>query len=577
MWNRNRTFAAIGLILAGSFFAGLLHLLALRAETGAFYPPYSTFRADPLGARAFYESLRGLPGLRVERNLAPIRTLGSHREITCLFLGDSPADELPESVFKMVEEIPSRGGRLVIAFAPQAQEDFWRELEREAGEEREGKKKESEEKDEGDGKTDAEDNLLGDPDAEPEEDTPAVPPEQCPEAGDKSPSQEGCNQISGVGIHPRNAFRRSTPAGGGHHAARHEPYGSAVDGGNRTGRRGGRSHAEKNQIFEAATHKLFCSPRDGVRGGRLVQKLWDSPVSLLRRSLGTVPVFETPEAEDASTEESEEHKSEEDKEDPEREYMKVISLEERWGAGIAYTALAPDGEGGYTPLTAKRAIEDATLPESLPWHSAMYFKNVSDAWRTIYTADERPVVIERDLGTGTIVLISDSFPFSNEALRKSRYPGLLAWVVGDKRRVIFDETHLGIQEGSGVMVLARQYRMHGLFIGLVLLALLYVWKSASPLAPRYQARGEGDAVVQTQGRDAVSGLANLLKRSIPASEVLNVCMTEWRQAFGRSPRNATKLKTAETIVARTSNGPLAGAETVEAYRNISTVLSKRGR
>ena len=371
------------------------------------------------------------------------------------------------------------------------------------------------------------------------------------------------------------------------HTASYASSGSVVDGENE-GSCGGSYRCEdrltqgqalhfSSGFFEAASREAWGSPIDGESGGRLVQKPWDSPVSRLWHSLGTVPVFETLEAEETSTEESEEDESEEDKKEPEREYMKVISLEERWGAGIAYTALAPDGEGGYTPLTAKRAIEDATLPESLPWHSAMYFKNVSDAWRTIYMADERPVVIERDFGTGTIVFASDSFPFSNEALRESRHPGLLAWVVGDKRRVLFDEIHLGVQEGSGVMVLARQYRMHGLFIGLALLALLYVWKSASPLAPRYQARGEEDVVVQTQGRDAVSGLASLLKRSIPASEVLNVCMTEWCQAFGRSPRNATKLKTAETIVARTPNGPLAGAETVEAYRNVSTVLSKRGR
>ncbi|MFO7974086.1 MAG: DUF4350 domain-containing protein [Candidatus Hydrogenedentota bacterium] len=672
MWNRNKTFAAIGLVLAGSFFAGVLHLVALRAESGAFYPPYSTFRADPLGTRAFYESLKALPGLHVDRNVAPLRTLGSHREITCLFLGDSPTDELPESVFERVEEIPSRGGRLVIAFAPQAQEDYWRQLEREAEQERDRKKKESKKKDAEAEETDADETPPADSGAEPEpapadekkpetveecpgtvarpeEDAPAASPGQCTEAAGKGPSQERCNQTSAVGIHPRNAFRRSTPASGGHEAAHHESYGSVVNGENNVLCGGpcrcegrltqGQALHSLTKILEAASYGLSGSVADHENGSRpgdepklgpresrgdpgtgsnlnsrgrspWIPRAHITSSTLKGLNTGEPSIFaaahhelsgspidheneadrrgrrsqtggDTPErpiileAEDAS-EESEEPESEEDEDKPRREYARWISLEDRWGAGIAYTALAPDGEGGYIPLTAERTIEHATLPDSLSWHSAIYLENLSDAWRVVYAADERPVVVERDFGTGTIVFVSDSFPFSNEALRKARHPGFLAWVVGDKHRVIFDETHLGIQEGSGVMVLARQYRMHGLFIGLAILALLYVWKSASPLAPRYAARGEGDLVVQTQGRDAVSGLANLLKRSIPKSEVLNVCLTEWGQAFGRSPRNATKLKNAEAIAARAPTGPLAGADIVEAYRNISAVLSKRG-
>ena len=143
--------------------------------------------------------------------------------------------------------------------------------------------------------------------------------------------------------------------------------------------------------------------------------------------------------------------------------------------------------------------------------------------------------------------------------------------------MIFDETHLGIAEGTGVMVLARQYRMHGLFVALAVLALLYVWKSACPLIPRYESRGEGTIVAQVPGRDAVSGLANLLKRSVPQREILSVCLAEWRQAFGRSPRNAERLNAAETLAARTPQLLNAGMETVEAYKAIAEILSQRGR
>ena len=82
---------------------------------------------------------------------------------------------------------------------------------------------------------------------------------------------------------------------------------------------------------------------------------------------------------------------------------------------------------------------------------------------------------------------------------------------------------------------------------------------------------------KTPGRDAVSGLANLLKRSVPQREILSVCLAEWRQAFGRSPRNAERLNAAETLAARTPQSLNAGMETVEAYKAIAAILSQRGR
>ena len=471
MWNRNKTLAALGLVLAGSFLAGTLHLLAMRAETGSYYPPYSTYRADPLGARAFYEGLRALPGMRVERNLAPLRTLGSHRDATCLFLGDSPASKLPESIFETIEEIPARGGRLVIAFAPQAGEAMWEEIEREVEKERERRREK---------------------DAEKPKDAEEAPEE---------PAQA-----------PEDPATLPLPA----------------------------THSD-----EEASAPPESVPPAGGPGDQ----------------------SEAAEDEDAG----------EDAEEPDREYMKWMTLEERWGMEYAYTSLQPDGAGGYTPLTATRKAAEPGLPERLAWRSALYFLNLSDAWRVLYEAGGHPVAIERDFGPGSMVFISDSFLFSNEAMRQDRQPGLLAWTVGSNRHVIFDETHLGIAEGTGVMVLARQYRMHGLFVALAVLALLYVWKSACPLIPRYESRGEGTIVAQVPGRDAVSGLANLLKRSVPQREILSVCLAEWRQAFGRSPRNAERLNAAETLAARTPQSLNAGMETVEAYKAIAAILSQRGR
>ena len=44
--------------------------LQLRFEAGDVYPPYSSLRADPLGAMAFYESLGKIPGISVRRDFS---------------------------------------------------------------------------------------------------------------------------------------------------------------------------------------------------------------------------------------------------------------------------------------------------------------------------------------------------------------------------------------------------------------------------------------------------------------------------------------------------------------------------
>lgn len=114
------------------FAAGVVRLLELRFDVGDVYPPYSTLRSDPLGAKAFFASLEALPGLRVERSLRPLSALGTEplrsadydngeKTFTCFDLGEDaqawPFLLAPEAVERL-ETIMRRGGRVVITFRP---------------------------------------------------------------------------------------------------------------------------------------------------------------------------------------------------------------------------------------------------------------------------------------------------------------------------------------------------------------------------------------------------------------------------------------------------------------------------
>src|SRR4051812_43939030 len=75
------------ILLAAGFFFGLARLFTLRYASGEVYPPYSTMRADPLGAKGVFEALSALPGVEVRRNFQPLKRLRPGKPVTLVYLG----------------------------------------------------------------------------------------------------------------------------------------------------------------------------------------------------------------------------------------------------------------------------------------------------------------------------------------------------------------------------------------------------------------------------------------------------------------------------------------------------------
>jgi hypothetical protein len=97
-----------------------------------------------------------------------------------------------------------------------------------------------------------------------------------------------------------------------------------------------------------------------------------------------------------------------------------VSLKEQWGLTLAFADEPADTAVNRSDDLSQTHIRG--LPESISWHSALYFDELEDVWRVIYAADGRPVIIERPYGKGSLVLAADSFFLSNEALRSERHP-----------------------------------------------------------------------------------------------------------------------------------------------------------
>lgn len=406
-------------VTAALFFAGISELLRMRFSRGDVFPVYSTYRADPLGTRALYESLEIVPGLRVQRWLRDTEKLPSSLDGTLVFAGMDRQlwESMPEAGAARLDALVRGGARLVVTFTAGFEErelKRWRSMQRDS-----------------DDYPDVYD-LLAPPARMDAYKSKRTPPEK-PEAPDTDAREPEEN------------------AGAG------------------------------------AMRKKFADPG------------------------------------------------------------------ERWGVRLATRRVEPGEDGGLPP--ALRAANDdggRGLPASLYWLSELYFEpdNAdSGEWRTVYTRENRPVLIERRLGAGSIVLGADSFFLSNEALQRARATPLLSWLVVNARGgglVVFDEHHLGMEEDGGVAVLARRYGLGGAACVLALLAALWIWRRMALFVPP-----SDDADGEHKGYDPTAGLEALLRRSVPRAQLAGVCVAEWKKTAGAAdvarvekalaalPKNAT--------------------------------------
>ncbi|MCX8157537.1 MAG: DUF4350 domain-containing protein [Verrucomicrobiae bacterium] len=250
-------------------------------------------------------------------------------------------------------------------------------------------------------------------------------------------------------------------------------------------------------------------------------------------------------------------------------------LEDLWQFNFSHQPLPQQDGSTYQPASAHRVDAPSDWPATLAWRSALCFTNVGPAWRVLYAVGSQPVLMERKLGAGTIVLMSDSFHLSNEALRFHRASPLLSWLVGQPAAVIFDEAHLGVVEAPTMGSLLRQYRLQGFAAVALLLALLYLWQNSFPLAP-LPATSARAGTPHVLGRDTTLGLINLLRRGLPPRRLLRVCLEHWKDSAGRRAAPAI-TQAMEQRVAEFEQTPARLAQPLQVYLELSRLAEAQRR
>ena len=221
---------------------------------------------------------------------------------------------------------------------------------------------------------------------------------------------------------------------------------------------------------------------------------------------------------------------------------------------VAWAKLKSDTLKQYEELTAKGArLVIAFLPVAEPWKDPEA-RPVESRWHIRFTYKDLHVehgeipkesalelkpgaewkklgdgAFERPLGKGSVVLVSESYPLSNEGLREERDAGLIVKLAGPATEVVFDENHFGVVESGSITKLMRKYNLEGALAVLALVAGLFLWRSASSLLPS-RAPGSEQAVA---GRDSLDGMVALLRRGIPEKDLMRTCYGEVQKMYTR--------------------------------------------
>jgi hypothetical protein len=228
------------------------------------------------------------------------------------------------------------------------------------------------------------------------------------------------------------------------------------------------------------------------------------------------------------------------------------SLIRRWGAEIV-------------PLSDIRsATADSTLFSKVSrWLGRNSFIRLTSDWKVIAVQDGKDVMVERVFAHGSLVLLADSYPLSNEALATSRNTGFLLWLMDNRSGVLFDETHLGLSERPGIMTLAQRYGLQGTVISIVAVLLLFIWKCQYTLVPRTRIVQSGLTVY---GGSSEQVFLNLLQRAVSPKELISVCITTWLKTARPTTAQLARLEEFRADSAQRKS-------VVERYNRLTTLLN----
>ncbi len=281
------------------------------------------------------------------------------------------------------------------------------------------------------------------------------------------------------------------------------------------------------------------------------------------------------EADSSDAEKEGADKGEEDRKDA-KDDEKWEDFSKYWGFSYEAQTEGRIAEGWQVRKTDRlKALQRRDLPR---WHSPVVFEGLAPEWEVLGKVEGKAVLVRRRIGKGAVVMATDNYFATNEALANARAAEFLAWLTGGNRILVFDETQHGTVSRLGVIQLAKQYRLHGFFAGLAVFVVLLAWRSGSSLLPFEGDQGiAGYPEDHVSGDESAAGLRKLVRRSVQKRDLLKTCHDAWREKSAKRPLTLTteQMEAVERVVREKSAQPRGKSDPAGAYREIVEILAKR--
>jgi hypothetical protein len=158
-------------------------------------------------------------------------------------------------------------------------------------------------------------------------------------------------------------------------------------------------------------------------------------------------------------------------------------------------------------------------------------------------------------------------------MRDQRHSRLLAWLIGSRSNILFDERHLGVARSPGLAQLARRYHLYWFVAGAICIMVLFIWKNAHPFIPTVSEKRAGQPFDYASEKDTVHGLTSLLRRNVPANRLLDVCVAEWKKANANNRLiPESRIRAIDALLSRLETSQ--ASDPVAIYREISRLLTE---
>lgn len=239
----------------------------------------------------------------------------------------------------------------------------------------------------------------------------------------------------------------------------------------------------------------------------------------------------------------------------------IVSFSKKWNFYLKKEKLETDSitisvDSNYSSHIGNRYISK----------SPFFFDVADSIWEILATRKDMPVLIRRELDKGTLILSSDTYFLTNESLAYNRNSQLLYFLAKDKNNIIFHEAHLGLIEKTGIIDLMNKYGITGLFIGIVILFLLYVWKSTNPIMVLKYSVDETNENKSTYSK--FGGLSGMIYKHTKKEHIIDTSISEWLKSKGTASLNKIEIKKIKDIDNKSN------MEIIDKYNSICKIIKK---